>query len=137
MIATQSSFWKERVHVTLGYRWEDTDAKQSIGARDSSNTAARGNPFVRTYEGTIPRTFASTTRTYGVVYHVLPQLSVFYNNSANANSPNLTRNVFPLGSMGLPRRGSGDDMGFAVELLDRKLYVRAARFTNRAENGPG
>ncbi|HUR58829.1 MAG TPA: TonB-dependent receptor plug domain-containing protein [Opitutaceae bacterium] len=137
MIATQSSFWKERVHVTLGYRWEDTDAKQSIGARDTSNTAAVGNPFVRTYEGTLPRTFASTTRTFGVVYHVLPQLSLFYNNSTNANSPNLRRNVFPLGSMGPPRRGSGDDMGFAVELLDRKLYVRAARFTNRAENGPG
>jgi iron complex outermembrane receptor protein len=137
MLALQSAFWKERVHLTLGYRWEDTDAKQSIGARDTSNTVAQGNPFVRTYEGTLGRTFASTTRTFGVVYHVLPQLSLFYNNSTNANSPNLRRNVFPLGSMGPPRRGQGDDMGFAVEFFDRKLYLRAARFTNRAENGPG
>ena len=137
MIATQSSFWKERVNVTLGYRWEDTDAKQSIGARDTSNTAVQGNPFVRTYEGTLPRTFATTTRTFGVVYHVLPRLSVFYNNSTNANSPNLRRNVLPFGSMGPPRRGQGDDMGFAMEFFNRKLYVRGSRFTNKAENGGG
>jgi iron complex outermembrane recepter protein len=137
MIATQSSFWKERVHVTLGYRWEDTDAKQAIGVRNTSDTANQGNPFMRTYDGTLPRTFATTTRTFGVVYHVLPQLSLFYNNSTNANSPNLRRNVLPLGSMGPPRRGQGDDMGFAVELFNRKLYLRASRFTNQAENGGG
>ena len=137
MFAAQSAFWKERIHLTLGHRSEKTDAKQAIGVRDTSNTAAQGNPFVRTFDGTLPREFSSTTRTFGVVYHVLPRVSVFYNNSTNANSPNLRRNVLPFGSMGPPREGQGDDAGFAVELFDRKLYLRAARFTNKAENGPG
>lgn len=137
MFAAQSAFWKERIHLTLGHRSEKTDAKQAIGVRDTSDTFNRGNPFVRTFEGTLPRTFSSDTRTLGVVYHVLPQVSVFYNNSSNANSPNLRRNVLPFGSMGPPRKGQGDDMGFAVEFFDRKLYLRAARFTNEAENGPG
>jgi len=125
------------VHLTLGYRAEQTDAKQAIGVRDTSDTVGQGNPFIGTFDGTIPRHFSTTTRTFGVVYHVWPTVSVFYNNSTNANSPNLRRNVFPLGAMGPPRRGSGDDMGFAIELFDRKLYLRAARFTNRAENGGG
>jgi hypothetical protein len=137
MLAAQSAFWKERIHLTLGQRWEKTDAKQAIGVRDTSDTAGQGSPFVRTFDGTLPRAFSSTTRTFGVVYHVVPRLSVFYNNSSNANSPNLRRNVLPLGSMGPPRKGQGDDVGFAVELFERKLYLRAARFTNQAENGPG
>jgi iron complex outermembrane recepter protein len=137
MIATQSAFWKERVHLTLGYRSEKTDATQAIAVRDTSNTAAVGNPFVRTFDGTIPKEFSTITRTFGIVYHVLPRLSVFYNSSSNANSPNLRRNVFPEGAMGPPRRGKGDDIGFALELFDRKLYLRGARFTNQAENGGG
>ena len=44
---------------------------------------------------------------------------------------------FRCGPIGPPRQGQGDDVGFALELFDRKLYLRAARFTNQAENGPG
>lgn len=137
MVATQSAFWKDRVHVTVGYRRETIDGDQAIAVRDTSATIAQGNPWKRTFEGAQSRTFSANTRSFGIVYHVLPKLSVFYNNSTNANSPNLNHNVFPDGAMPPPRRGRGDDVGVALELLDRKLYLRAARFTNEAENGPG
>jgi len=137
MIATQSGFWRDRIHLTLGHRLEKIDGNQAIGVRDTSDPVSQGNPFYRTFEGTQPRSFSSNTRSFGVVYHVLPRLSVFYNNSSNANSPNLRRNVLPLATMGPPRHGQGDDVGLALEFFDRKLYVRAARFTNQAENGDG
>ncbi len=137
MLATQSSFWKERIHLTLGHREEKTHGQQAIGVRDNSDPVNQGAPWVRTFADTQVRDFSSVTRTFGVVYHALPWVSVFYNNSTNANSPNLRRNVFPYGTMGPPREGRGDDVGLAVELLNRKLYLRVARYTNEAINGNG
>lgn len=137
MLATQSGFWRDRVHLTLGWREEKIYGKQAIGARDTSDPERQGNPWARTFAGTQERDYATTTRTAGVVYHVLPWASVFYNNSSNANSPNLRRNVFPLGTMGPPKKGEGQDVGFALEFFDRKLYLRAARFTSESYNGDG
>jgi len=137
MLASQSAFWKERVHVTLGWREEKIHGEQAIGVRDTSDPVGRGNPWTRTFAGTQDRDFTTRTRTFGVVYHALPWASVFYNNSSNANSPNLRRNVFPLGTMGPPKKGEGDDVGFALEFFERKLYLRAARYTSKSYNGDG
>ncbi len=137
MLASQSAFWRDRVHVTLGWREEEIHGEQAVGVRDTSDPTAQGTPWARTFAGTQDRNFSTRTRTFGVVYHVLPWASVFYNNSSNANSPNLRRNVFPFGTMGPPKKGEGDDVGFALEFFDRKLYLRAARYTSKSYNGDG
>jgi iron complex outermembrane recepter protein len=81
-----------------------------------------------------------TTKSLGLVYHVTPMVSLYYNRADNLAIPAKGQlRLPPSGEPGTPLpvpapKGEGEDVGIGVELLDRKLYAKATYYTTKARN---
>jgi hypothetical protein len=79
--------------------------------------------------GTAARSEVGATQgSLGLVYHVRPRLSLLYNRSENAGEPGTRTELIPDGQLQPISHGKGEDAGVSVALLDRRLFVRLARF---------
>lgn len=92
------------------------------------------------------RTLDAKTRTYGAVYHVLPWLSLRYNNSNSNELANTTVRLMPNpdaegrykdSKVGDNPQGQGEDYGIDLNLFDGKIFVRATKFSTTRAGAQG
>ena len=128
MLAGQSSFWSERIIGTWGIRRDMQDFWNGANATRDPVTRA----FSRKQAKQSNTDFAGNTRTFGLVFRVLPWLGLVYNNSNNfvPQTP-IDINDQPMG----PRFGKGTDVGVKLAFWQGKVNVNISRYelaeTNR------
>ena len=138
MLAAQSFWLKDRLVTTLGYRvdpieFQTYDQARISDPRDPRYTSGRFALNEWDFNGAIAvNTYRPTTFTAGAVLHVLPRLSVFYNESKNSGTPRLDRTVLPTGKTPPPTEGLGHDVGLMIDVLgDDRLFFRFGAFETR------
>ena len=129
LLATQARYFGDRLVFGLGYRmdWLDIITR---GATREPNTRL----LITDYTSNIESAYKGGTRTAGLVYHLTPTVSVFYNNSDNFNLPPNIRLV-PDGRRASNPEGKGSDVGFAVNLFDGRLVARATYYRTKLLKG--
>ena len=138
MLAAQSFWLKDRLVTTLGYRvdpieFQTYDQARISDPRDPRYTSGRFALNEWDFNGAIAvNKYRPTTFTAGAVLHVLPRLSVFYNESKNSGTPRLDRTVLPTGKTPPPTEGLGHDVGLMIDVLgDDRLFFRFGAFETR------
>lgn len=138
MLAAQSFWLKERLVTTLGYRvdpieFQTYDQARISDPRDPRYTSGRFALNEWDFNGVIAvNKYRPKTFTAGAVLHVLPRLSVFYNESKNSGTPRLDRTVLPTGKTPPPTEGLGHDVGLMIDVFgDDRLFFRFGAFETR------
>jgi len=134
MGVTQSSFFKNRLVVTGGVRWDrltfDVLGNTRLGADHPLVRSGQRvlNSLMFTSETVEQLTYKPVTSTLGGVWHVTPWLSAFYNQGDNNAQPKLNTVLLPDETLPPPAEGRTRDFGFALSLLDGRIYARATAF---------
>lgn len=138
MFAAQSFWLRERLVTTLGYRvdpieFQTYDQARITDPRDPRYTSRRFALNEWDFNGVIAvNKYRPTTFTAGAVLHVLPRVSVFYNESRNSGTPRLDRTVLPTGKTPPPTEGLGQDFGLMFDVLgDDRLFFRLGAYETR------
>ena len=138
MLAAQSFWLRDRLVTTLGYRvdpieFQTYDQARISDPRDPRYTSGRFALNEWDFNGAIAvNKYRPKTFTAGAVLHVLPRLSVFYNESKNSGTPRLDRTVLPTGKTPPPTEGLGHDVGLMIDVLgDDRLFFRFGAFETR------
>jgi outer membrane receptor protein involved in Fe transport len=138
MLAAQSFWLKDRLVTTVGYRvdpieFQTYDQARISDPRDPRYTSGRFALNEWDFNGVIAvNKYRPKTFTAGAVLHVLPRLSVFYNESKNSGTPRLDRTVLPTGKTPPPTEGLGHDVGLMIDVLgDDRLFFRFGAFETR------
>ena len=143
MGVTQSAFFKNRLIVTGGLRWDQISFDQLGDSRLGPD-----HPLVRSGRRVVNTlvfsdTVADTTRykpmtgTIGAMWHVQPWLSVFYNQGDNNAQPKLNTVLLPDEKLPPPAEGKTNDYGFTLTLLEGKIYARATAFQTSQRKAAG
>ncbi|MDP3073026.1 MAG: TonB-dependent receptor plug domain-containing protein [Opitutaceae bacterium] len=132
MIAGQSAFWRNRLHLTGGLRRDKQTVRTGIAEswqRDPVTREFFGGPTAWDESSA-----AGNTRTYGGVFHLLPVVSLYYN-GANNFTPQVQLGIDsrPLG----PRTGEGRDFGVKLALLDGRINATLGHYQIRQKNFSG
>ncbi|MGH8020556.1 MAG: TonB-dependent siderophore receptor [Opitutaceae bacterium] len=143
MLALQARYFEERLVATLGFRRDEIDEHELArwtdpvtGLRDIAPdpSLADNNQEEQFSEDT------GRTKTLGLVYHISPQLSIFYNYSDNIALPARGQTILPpSGEPGdplqtLPPEGEGEDFGLALDLFGGRVYARATYYTTEGKD---
>ena len=123
LAALQSSWWRERIITTAGWRY----TKQTSFARPTSAVSAPA-PLVFTGEAQ-GSSYDFSRISYGVVGKPARWLSVYYNYSENAQIPGTTVTLLPNNGAQPLNSGEGRDYGAMLTLLGGNLFLRAGYFT--------
>ncbi len=143
LVATQSSFFQERLIATAGVRWDrirfDQYGDTRLSASDPDVLAGRTPLNTVRFTPVIADTtrFDPVTTTVGGVYHATKALSVFYNHSSNNSQPPLNFRVLPDETLPPPFDGLSDDAGFMLNLLDGRIFLRATAFQTSQKKSSG
>ncbi|MFM9080969.1 MAG: TonB-dependent receptor plug domain-containing protein [Opitutaceae bacterium] len=122
----QSHFFNDRLVTTAGYRRDRVDIYE-LGVLDDPNI---GN-YVDRDRGKGTRTAASGyTSALGAVWHFTRQLSLIANRSTNQGVPSFTRKTFPDGNLAPASKGTGEDYGLGLDLLEGRLNAKVVYFTS-------
>jgi len=128
MIATQSSFWQERVHFTAGLRRDRQTSNNPDGPTWNRDPATLEFISPTKWNETV---YAGNTGTYGTVVRVHPQVGLFFNGADNFSpQTNLAVDGSPVG----PRTGTGRDFGAKLSLLGGRVSATVTRYALRQEN---
>lgn len=77
------------------------------------------------------------TKTFGLVGHVLPWLSLNYNQSTNNNVPVLSHILLPNDRPPTGSTGEGKDMGVSLNLLEGKVFLKAIYYETESKGETG
>ena len=136
MAAVQSSWWRDRVVTTFGFRRDVALQTRTTTVRDTTGIWA-GSQGIQVFNATSPSTsfeFTGRTTTAGVVIHPVGWLSLFGNVSRNLGLPSYTLRYGPDGVTPPPPIGRGFDAGVLLSLAKDRLTVRASYFTTIARD---
>ncbi|MGH7958139.1 MAG: TonB-dependent siderophore receptor [Opitutaceae bacterium] len=131
MASGQARFFSNRLVVGAGYRYDKLEILDRTAQRDPL-TNEWSLAFAT--EATAQREARNTS--FGVVGHLTPKISVFYNRANNQGLAgnqriidirNLSNSITPPTS-----KGEGNDYGIALTLFDGKIHARATRYTTDA-----
>lgn len=123
LLVLQSYFFDRRLVTVFGYR-EDTADFISFGhSKDPATREDLIDPSKRTTDSV-----KGITRTQGAVYHVRDWLSLTANWSTNIGVPTFQNRLLPEGRIPSPTEGESSDYGFALDLLDRRLSLKAVYY---------
>ncbi len=141
MFVMQNYWLSDRLITTFGYREDATrldKGRTDLRAAPSGPTAlyAVGERIIGDPDGSDVTHGTGTTRTFGAVGHVLPWLSVFYNQSTNF-APPVDRNIFPDNRPAPSPNGEGKDYGIKIDLRGNKLYANILRYETSAVRDTG
>jgi iron complex outermembrane receptor protein len=143
MLAGQARYFGGRLILAAGLRRDDLDEYQMGRRRDPRTNAWTYARDPAQADPTQPAMRASNVgrnRTAGVVHHLTPWLSVFYNQASNISLP--ARGQTRLPDSGIPGtpipieppRGRGEDAGLALDLFQGRLFARATYYTTRGQH---
>jgi iron complex outermembrane recepter protein len=143
MAAAQSSFFKDRLITTVGYRLDKIDGQDWEQSRitDPNDPRVTSRRFVLNewdFDGRLEnQTYKPTTFTAGAVGHVSKQVSVFYNTSRNIGVPSFGRTILPHGETPPPSDGKGEDFGVMLDLFgDDRFFLRGTLYKTEQINDP-
>ena len=130
VLALQSFFFKNRLVTSFGWRRDSIRQATRVLARKSTATNAA---FESIHDFDPPRNWTDftkgSTNTQGAVFHVLPWMSVFYNQSSTWNPP--TGLVNPDDGTQIPgATGDGKDYGIMLRLPDNRISLRLNKYEN-------
>ncbi|MFZ9839915.1 MAG: hypothetical protein ACO3JJ_15450 [Opitutaceae bacterium] len=131
MAALQSSWWRDRVVTTLGFRRDVALQTRTTTVRDATGIWA-GSQGIQVFNASSPSSrfeFTGRTSTAGLVVHPLGWLSVFGNVSRNLGLPSYTLRYGPDGVTPPAPTGRGFDGGVLLSFARDRLTVRASYFT--------
>lgn len=132
LLGGQARYWKNRLVFGFGYRHDE---------REVTDRGTRRNPVTNAYEvdyATATKySYTGKTRTLGVMAHLTRHVSAFYNRADNFGLPPINLRVLPDSQPPGNPEGSGEDMGFAVTLLDGKLHARAVYYRSGTVGAAG
>jgi iron complex outermembrane recepter protein len=145
MVVGQFYTLKNRLILTGGYRWDEFDRYSVPFIRDPAAVAPNRGPLIPVAPPQDPTfIFEGTTYTYGVVGHITPWLSGFYNYANSINPPGGGRVVSsdptstdPFDTNAPLRTGVTNDFGLKLSFFDERLFVTATRFATQAKNDSG
>ena len=131
MFAGQSTWFKERLITTLGYRLDDVTFRNEGEARvtDRNDPRVQSRQIVLNewdFNGVYTvNEYKPKTITAGAVVHATKRLSFFYNMSESNGPPRFDRTVLPDGAIPPPVTGSGKDWGIMIDFLgDNRYFFR-------------
>jgi len=136
MAAVQSSWWRDRVVTTFGFRRDVALQTRTTTVRDATGIWA-GSQGIQVFNASSPSSsfeFTGRTTTAGVVVHPLGWLSVFGNVSRNLGLPSYTLRYGPDGVTPPPPIGRGFDAGVLLSFARDRVTVRASYFTTVARD---
>ncbi len=123
LVVLQSYFFNRRLVTVFGYR-EDTADFISFGhSKDPATREDIIDPSKRTTDSV-----KGITRTQGVIYHARDWLSLTANWSTNIGVPMFQNRLLPEGRIPSPTQGESQGYGFALDLLDRRLSLKAVYY---------
>ena len=126
LVVLQSYFIDRRLVTVLGYR---EDAADFISFGYTQNPATREDVIDTSKRQT--DSVKGITRTQGAVFHATNWLSLVANWSTNIGVPTFQNRLLPDGKLPQPTKGEGQDFGFALDLLDRRLAFKAVYFKTK------
>jgi iron complex outermembrane recepter protein len=121
----QSYFLENKLVTTFGYRQDQVDVIE-LGYY---NDPLKGDIVDRDRSKAQTTSATGYTGTAGLVYHVLPWVSIVANHSTNQGVPSFVRKTFPTGSLAPPSKGTGSDYGLSFDLFNGKLNAKVVYFT--------
>lgn len=130
VFAMQNFFLKDRLVTSFGWRRDDIRQATRVLQR---KTAAANSAFESIHEFAPPtdwtKSTGGNTSTLGAVLHVLPWVSVFYNQSSTWNPP--TGMINPDDGTQVPgSTGDGKDYGVMLSLWQSRISLRVGRYDN-------
>lgn len=143
VLATQSSFFDKKVFVSLGYRSDDyttltqvasllaaNDPRVLSGARFAGD-GVLNDQYLRINNATFK------TYTAGIVWHALPNISLFANQATNI-APAMTNRRVISNNFDVPNpvEGKGYDTGVMIRLLDNRFNARLTHFKGENPGNP-
>jgi iron complex outermembrane recepter protein len=144
MLASQSSWFKERLITTLGYRVDHLDYTNVRSARITDPNDPRvtsGARLLNEFDfGPTPdeQSFKSSTFTAGAVIKPLRRVSLFVNTSRNTGLPNFNRTILPDGLTAPPSDGVDNSVGFMFDFFgDDRYFVRTTFYKTEQVNNAG
>ncbi len=138
-VALQSFFWGKRIVLINGWR-KDTQTNWSMVPADVAAlrdpiTAAAPRPDGIDVSSFVPNNKTErggSTSTHGIVFHVLPWMSLSYNISNNFQVNAGTLNQF--GDLLPNPRGEGKDASLRFNLLQNRVFIDLTYYTNEVKN---
>ena len=144
MLAGQARYFDGRLILAAGFRRDDLDESELARKRDpvTQEWSLARNPAEAAGGGAAARSTNNVgrTKTAGLVYHVTPKLSLFYNRADNIGLPSRGQTTLPPdGTPGIlvpvpPLKGEGEDFGLALNLFEGRFYTRATYYTTQGKN---
>lgn len=121
VLATQSSFIKDRLWLTAGIRRDRVSNRNSTAVRDATSREYLGVGYQLPWA---PSTY-DTTKSVGGVFHLTSWLSVFANKSDNFALQASSLLFGEVGTNGFSKntRGSGRDYGVRTKLWDSRVHL--------------
>lgn len=128
----QNRFWRDRLVTTFGWRSDQVRTRGRPMARLGGSNSAFESVFTAPLSGPWDYTAGRNT-TGGAVLHVLPWLSVFYNQADTWNVPR-TSSHNPDGSILPGSTGQGKDYGLMMRFMGDRLSFRLNKY--ESTSGP-
>jgi outer membrane receptor for ferric coprogen and ferric-rhodotorulic acid len=129
VIATQSSFWKDKIWVTAGIRRDRVTNNTATALRDPITQEYTGLSWDRPDDLSAGDTTSST----GVAYHVMPWLTLYGNRSDNFNTQGNAVLFGETGSNSIAgnTKGKGQDIGIRSRLLDGRINFSLGYYSTK------
>ncbi len=133
VLAVQSKTLKNRLATTLGYRWDDLKGytlNPAVNIRNAIGEAQRWQelPLLSSPSNTL----RNGTFTGGAVLHLLPQLSLQYNQSETSTGAGNQKDMY---ARPLPvSMGTGQDYGIKFALFGDRLTGSLTRYRSSQDN---
>jgi iron complex outermembrane receptor protein len=122
----QSSFFKNRLITTLGYREDDAEI---ISFGHATHPTLRMAVIDKDPAKAVVNETRAIARSQGIVWHALRNVSLLANTSTSVALPDFRRKVLPFSRVADPAKGKGEDIGVSVSLFDRRLTAKAVYYT--------
>ncbi len=142
MVVVQGRWFNDRLIAAGGLR-RDEFAEKTVGrSRDPVTQIWQLERDPALAEADAGQNSAiGRTKTFGLVYHVTPKISLYYNLADNVSVPSAGALMLhlsgdpALGAVPVPKPvGKGVDYGIGFSLLDDRLYVRGTWYTTEGKD---
>lgn len=120
----EARYFQNRLVAVAGVRRDKLHNENRGVFRDPAT-----NRLAINYAAVDRTSFSYRTQTFGLVGHVLPWLSLLYNQSTNNAIPNIAHRILPDDGRPKGAQGEGQDIGFTVSLPNNKAYFKAVYYT--------
>jgi iron complex outermembrane recepter protein len=128
LVGGQASWFDHRLIGTFGLRRDQMDLTDRGAIQDPATAE-----FMVDYGNVTKSSEKGSTRTFGLVWHVTSILSATYNRSTNSSLSNNAHRVLPNSEKAEQGEGIGEDIGLTLDLLDGKIFAKAAYYTTKGK----